>query len=134
MYDLPTLNTVKIDTTSIDQKGKLAFLYNALCDGTHYFDNYGIGTKIANPSRYKAFQAECVEERMVQYVAEGYDIDIIDFENDEEVVGKINLANLNQNFDKVPPNIIMDFLTENHDADTSDNFLQYIIFGELTYG
>lgn len=135
MFELPLPNTIKIDHSSIDQNGRLAILYTAMCNGGFYgFDAYGLGTKIENPQRYKAFNVEVREDRLIQYIAEGETVSILDMEDDCAVLGALNLESLNKNFDKVPSNIIMTFIHENDDADTGDTFLQYIIFGEVVYG
>lgn len=135
MFELPNPDTIKIDHSSIDQNGRLAILYHAMCNGGFYgFDAYGLGTKIEHPQRYKAFNVEFREDRLIQYIAEGYPVSILDMEDDCAVVGSLNLENLNKNFDKVPSKIIMAILNENDDAETGDQFLQYIIFGEVVYG
>lgn len=135
MFKLPSVNSIEIQHSSIDQNGRLALLYNALANGgTYFFDSYGIGTKIDNPQRYRAFDTTEREQRIVQYIAEGYTVSIVDHEDDEEVVGVLNLENLNKNFDKVPSKIIMQMLNEEDDAETGDNFIQTIAFGEVTYG
>lgn len=135
MFELPNPDTIKIDHASIDQNGRLALLYHAMCNGGFYgFDAYGLGTKIENPRRYKAFNVEVREDRLIQYIAEGETVSILDMEDDCAVVGALNLESLNKNFDKVPANVIMTILNENDDAETGDQFLQYIIFGELVYG
>lgn len=135
MFELPNPDTIKIDHSSIDQNGRLAMLYAAMCNGGFYgFDAYGLGTKIENPQRYKAFDVAIREDRLIQYIAEGETVSILDMEDDCEVVGMLNLESLNKNFDKVPCNIIMTILNENDDAETCDQFLQYIIFGEVVYG
>jgi len=60
----------------------------------------------------------------------------LDFVEDlyEDQKHSIKLSDVHNMGDIVPVGIIMAFINEEDDADTADTLLQYLLFGEVTYG
>lgn len=92
----------------------------------------------------------CHEDVLVEMLRMGKNLNVHDIEDDSEIdadaedfednvslypiVGVVNLANIEANWDKIPARHLKDMVEEQDDAETADNFLQAIAFGEIKYG
>lgn len=129
---------------------KQEILHSALCNGLTHFGAYGIelsydqneynAAKVSLEAQKAAgtwdngLSAICFEDILSEMVKSGKSLVILDNENDDEEIGRINLDMLEANWDKVPQRHMLDFMNENDDAETADAFLQTIGLGEITYG
>lgn len=76
----------------------------------------------------------CIEDVQTEMLRMGYGLTFIDHENEGEYTKTLNLNLIEQNWDKLRSRELTDYIAENWDADTADNMVQCILFGEVVFG
>lgn len=131
-YKIPELKDVTVEVSGLTDDHKIAMLHSAFCNGLPYFYGYDLDLRPSDNLRYRAFVVNCFEDRLIEYLKEGYDIEVV--QDEADVIETFNLVKFKQNFATIPNKVILAYITETDDADTADLFLQYAIFGEHIYG
>lgn len=120
-----------------EEADKLDVLYTALCDGLSYFCGYGFEIDY-NKEQYKEAKEKlnnaCFEDVLIQLLKDGNNITFVDVENDGEETTPLNLASFLDRYSFVPDDTIKALKDGDYDAIDADNFLQYILFSEITFG
>jgi hypothetical protein len=132
-------DTREVTTT----EGKLEAVYTALCSGLPTLAMSGLELDY-DASEYAAArkaltdaasgESPCIEDVQREMLRRGLDLIFIDNEEDGEEVGRLNLTVIEENWNKIDSRTLGDYLRFDDDADTADNLIQYLIFGELRYG
>jgi len=132
-------DTREVNTT----EGKLEAVYTALCSGLPTLAMSGLELDY-DASEYadarKALldansgTAPCIEDVQREMLRRGHDLIFIDNESDGEEIGRLNLRVIEENWNKIDGRTLGDYLNFNDDADTADNLIQWLVFGELVYG
>ena len=125
---------------------KLKLVYDSIVDGLPFFPAYGLELTY-DDAQYDAAKASwearnpgagvCREDVWVEIVSNGGDLIFTDAENDDEEVGRLNLANIDANWDKLwklCPRAMAEYASENYDANDTDNIIQCLAFGDVIYG
>lgn len=116
---------------------KLDVLNTSLCDGLSYFCGYGFEIEY-NKEQYKEAKEKlnnpCFEDVLIQILKDGHDITFVDVENDGEETSVLTLATFLDRYSFVPDDTIKALKDGDYDATDADNFLQYILFSEITFG
>ncbi len=128
------------------QEEKQKLVYDCLVDGLPFFPAYGLSldydSKQAKAAE-KTWKARnpgeemCREDVWAEIVRNGGDLIFIDDENDGEEAGRLNLANIEKNWDTISehaPTSMKSYIDDNYDAGNTDNIIQCLIFGEVVYG
>ncbi len=130
-------------------KYKLKLIYFALTTGMPYFVNYGFylqyDDKEYNEAR-KALEAGaprlwdsfsdtiCHEDIQTQMIVMGFGLTFVDEEGEGDNTTVLNWELIKKNWHHVTNSVKGEFDDENWDANTADNLMQYILFGEQVYG
>lgn len=116
---------------------KLDVLHTALCDGLSYFCGYGFEIDY-NKEQYNEAKEKlnnpCFEDVLIQILKDGNDITFVDVENDGDETSVLNLASFLDRYSLVPKDTIKALKDGDYDAIEADDFLQYILFSEITFG
>jgi len=116
---------------------KLEVLHTALCDGLDYFCGYGFeidANKIAYTTAKNKLSNPCYEDVLIQLLKDGEAITFVDVENDGEETSVLILATFLDRYNNVPKDTIKKLKEGDYDAIDADDFLQYILFNEITFG
>lgn len=116
---------------------KLEVLHTALCDGLGQICGYGFQvdyTKEAYTTAKEKLSNPCYEDVLIQLLKDGEDITFVDVENDGEETSVLNLATFLERYNNVPKDTIKKLKEGDYDANDADDFLQYILFNEITFG
>jgi hypothetical protein len=76
-------------------------------------------------------------EAIGQYVLKGGYVQINDAEDEEEVLGNVDMDGLLDAIQKVKtefPNVYNNIIDEEYDADDADTFFQIAVMGEISFG
>lgn len=116
---------------------KLDVLNTALCDGLSYFCSYGFQIDY-NKEQYKEAKEKlnnpCFEDVLIQILKDGNAITFVDVENDGDETSVLTLATFLDRYSLVPSDTIKALKDGDYDANEADDFLQYILFSEITFG
>jgi hypothetical protein len=110
-------------------------LITALEGGSNYW--YILDhTKVETPENFK--RNKDIDKEWLDKIYQGSSIDIFDLENPDEKLGELNVENINKGL-RLIENIkdkylLKCILQEEYDAGDADNFFQYIVLGEITFG
>jgi len=63
---------------------------------------------------------------------QGNSLTFTDTENDEAV--DLNLALIEENWSKLRTKDVLDYINEDYDAQTSENIMQTLLYGEVVFG
>lgn len=125
---------------------KLKLVYDCLVDGLPFFPSYGLELDYDVADAEKARQTWkernpnetlCREDVWAEIIRNGGDLIFTDRENDGEEAGRLNLATIDKNWDKLgeeAPRSLREYLSENYDAGNTDALIQVLIFGQVDYG
>lgn len=109
-------------------------LITALEGGSNYW--YYIDL-VENPSVAKVKKGLPLSEHIFNLVQKGESITINDAENEDEVLGTLNLDSIQKGTELMQsnePEHFTNILEESWDAETADVWFQYCILGEITFG
>lgn len=121
------------------------YFHNALCNaiGTGYMDGYGLEI-IHNEETYNKAKQNlindgmtnpCVEDIWMQILRDGNELEIADYETDDEEYNvKITLKDVHERVQTMPINHLINYIEENDDAGTADVLLQTVFFKEIIFG
>jgi hypothetical protein len=116
------------------------FFYNALCNGLHYFESYGIELKYDDTEYKKAKETAkdenggkpCYEDVILEMLKNGNTLFAEDSYMEETHI--LTLEKMYKQMEEVPVKTLLEMIHENDDADTADIILQVCFIGEHTYG
>lgn len=122
-----------------------SIFYDALCNGLGQFNSYGCRLNY-QPEEYKTARAAlkkrfgpenekdiCYEDVLMQILQSGGSLMMIDVEGNGDQDATITIKDVHEKMGSVPFKDLSDMLTENDDADTADNVLQTIFYGEIIF-
>jgi hypothetical protein len=130
-------------------KYKLKLIYCALTTGLPTFaysgfhldydaDHYNAARDALNagaPILWSSYSDSiCHEDVQTQMIVMGFPLKFIDDEGEGEGNADLTWELIKKNWKHVPNTIKGEFDDENWDADTADNLMQYVLFGEIVYG
>lgn len=128
---------------------KLGVVHSALCSGLPYFVSYGYQLLYKNADYDAAFRVLkdtnakgrltdtiCIEDVQTQMLRMGFRLT---FKGDEKEGGEaktaiLTLNKIKRNWKKVPAKLILEFIAEDDDANSSDRLMQYLLLGDEIYG
>lgn len=121
------------------------FFLNAMCNGgLSYLSGYGLildfNESDYHQSKLNLLACEapdhevCYEDVLMQMLRDGYELRIIDEENDGEYNKSITLKDVHQNVQKSPVWHLINMKFGNDDATTADAIFQTVFFGEIIFG
>jgi hypothetical protein len=109
-------------------------LLSALCNAGHF--HYGDMSLKVEARQYAAarlkLQEPCREDVWMQILLDGGRLILVD--NEDESLHIFSLEKAKNAIEKLPAEIISDFVEGNDDSDTADWVLEYIMYGEKIYG
>lgn len=137
-------------TASKQNNYKLKLIYLALTTGLEYFVHYGFHLEYDDAEYVEARKALeagaprlwdsltdetiCIEDVQTQMIVMGYGLKFIDDEGEGDGNATLNWELIKKNWHHVTDTIKGEFNDENWDANTADNLMQLVLFGEIVYG
>jgi hypothetical protein len=122
-------------TVTATQDEKLEVVLNSLSN-TYLFNGNILSLKYPKKvyDKYREPLTDaCYEDVLLAIIKGGETIKIYD-EEGEEYVGELSLNKIEENWDKIRSEDILDVIKENADSDTADNILQCLTLGSIIYG
>lgn len=122
-------------TKSITKEDIIDILVTALEGGSNYW--YFIPTIPNGVREIKNEMGITTAEAIGQYVLKGGFVQINDAEDEEEVLGNIDMDGLLDAIQKIKsdyPNIYENIIDEEYDAEDADAFFQIAVMGDITFG
>lgn len=115
----------------------LAVVHSCLCSGLPILATSGVELEYDDLHYAEARAAlkepdPCIEDVQVQMLRTGQSLFFIDTENDEAV--ELNLELIQKNWSKARPKDLLDYINEDYDAQTSENIMQTLLYGEVVFG
>jgi len=120
---------------------KLKLVYDCLCSGLPILATSGIELDYSD-AEYDAAKKHlaasnpkdiiCIEDVQVEMLRQGNSLTFTDTENDEAV--DLNLALIEENWSKLRTKDVLDYINEDYDAQTSENIMQTLLYGEVVFG
>lgn len=110
-------------------------LVTALEGGSNYW--YWLSNETADQIEKVTGKEDPLSIRFYQAIQKGESLIIHDAENDDEVLGHINSASIQNALLMMATGHrehFADIISENHDATTADVFFQLAVMGEITFG
>ena len=131
--------------------------HSALCNGIQIFHQYGLELDykdVEYKKAYKSLEAKinkgeipigmivfsgekptiCREDAWMEMLRLGYELKVVDNENDGEYNRSIKLADVNNRVQETPLNHLADEINEDGDAITADVILQTVFFQDVVFG
>jgi hypothetical protein len=122
-------------TITLNDQEVKDILHNAFSSAGHF--HYGAMSMQFDAKEYAAsrqtLSAPCREDVWVKMLEDGRKLILCDHEDDDKL-HIFGLSDAKAALEKLPINILSDFIEENYDADTADYVLEYIMYGEKIYG
>jgi hypothetical protein len=122
-------------TVTATQDEKLEVVSNCLAN-TYLFNGI-LRLKLSQKLYKKHSDAlgddSCHEDVLIAIIKAGETIKVFDTEGDEDV-GELSLNKIEENWDKIRSEDILEVINENDDSDTADNILQCLTLGSIIYG
>lgn len=123
-------------TVTATQDEKLEVVSNSLAN-TYLFNGNILSLKVPNALYDYHSDAlgddACYEDVLIAVIKAGGVIAIYD-EEGEEYVGELSLNKIEQNWDSIRSEDMLEVIKEEDDSDTADNILQCLTFGSIIYG
>jgi len=122
-------------TKSITKEDIIDILVTALEGGSNYW--YFIPTIPNGVREIKNEMGITTTEAIGQYVLKGGYVQINDAEDEEEVLGNIDMDGLLDAIQKIKtdyPNIYENIIDEEYDSEDADAFFQIAVMGDITFG
>ena len=133
-------------TDVISDLQKLSILYSALCNSysmnnSGYWlselqmeDEFYVATKEIMKKIMPIEGAKfCIEDIFIQYLLEGYELKVVDAEDDSNDT-TLNLQKVLANFSKLDFTVLSNYIQGNDDANDGDLVLQTLVHGEVLFG
>jgi hypothetical protein len=124
---------------------KLKLVYDCLCSGvpTLAYAGFTLRTKdgqyeTARQNLISGGMAEdriCIEDVQTQILRDGGELTFIDTEDGNKRT-RLTMELIDQNWPKLSKQSrnMVNYISENYDAEDTDNILQVLLFGEVVYG
>jgi len=133
----------------LEKSEKEKIFFNALCNGLHYFHQYGVeldcdGVDYDNAKKELEKNSKladawgsggsiCYEDIFMQVLKMGKPLQVIDHEDTIDNVS-ITLEDMYANIELTPFNHLNDMVQEQDDAITGDAILQSVFFKDIIFG
>jgi hypothetical protein len=133
----------------LEKSEKEKFFFNALCNGLHYFNQYGVEVDCdgvdydnakkeleENPKLAESWGSGgsvCYEDIFMQVLKMGKTLQVIDHEESIDNVS-ITLEDMYVNIEFTPFDHLNDMLQQQDDAITGDVILQSVFFKDIIFG
>ena len=120
-----------------DQEIKDIF-HTAMCNGLVLMPGYGMQLTFEN-EHYEAAKAKlesrlCFEDVLLAMLEQGYELTMIDDENDGDMTSTIKMEDVLARVPTVPIKNLLRIIEEEDDADDADAVLQTVFFKEIVFG
>jgi hypothetical protein len=116
----------------ITQETKLNLLTGALEGGSNYW--YMLG----DLNLPESTKGQPTVDRIFDYVQDGGEVEVYDYEDEDELLGVINKKNIDGAIEKMLGNdaewAVGQILKEEDDAATADVWFQFVVMGEVVFG
>lgn len=119
----------------------LALVNSCLCSGLPILATSGVELDYSradydaakkNLAAYNPKEIICIEDVQTEILRMGNSLTFTDTENDESV--DLNLSLIKENWSKLRTKDVLDYINENDDAQTSENLMQTLLYGEVVFG
>lgn len=125
-------------TTKVTTEQALDILHTSICNAisTGYMSGYGLDLQYSEEEykqSKKALKNPCWEDVLIQILKDGGSLIIVDEEVSEEPIA-VTLNDVEKRTAEMPIRLLSTFLKEEDDANTADEYLQLLFFGEQLYG
>lgn len=125
-------------TTKVTTEQALGILHTSISNAisTGYMSGYGLDLQYSEEEykqSKKALKNPCWEDVLIQILKDGGSLIIVGEEGSEEPVS-VTLNDVEKRTAEMPIRLLSTFLEEEDDANTADEYLQLLFFGEQIYG